>query len=132
MATETPIKNNFRKQFAKDFLVNFQGETDNYYFLYYGRVHPWDNDAVAPSTVDDFGGSPDAWNNMLGLQLIQERDLSIIIPRYNWTSGTIYTQYQDDTALFDDTCPSKFYVINSDNRIYKCISNNKFCFRYRR
>lgn len=125
MATETPIKTIFRKQFAKDFLANFQGETDNYYFLYYGRVHSWDNDSIVPVTVDDFGGGPDAWNNMIGLQLIQERDLSLIIPRYNWTSGTTYTQYQDNSALFDDTCPSKFFVLNSDNRVYKCISNNK-------
>ena len=125
MATETPIKTTFRKQFASDFMNRFQNDSESFYFLFYGRVHPWDNDSLAPPTVDTFGSSSDGWNNMMGTQLIQEGDLSLIIPRYDWISGTVYSQYEDDVDLFNESCPSKFYIVNSDSKVYKCIYNNK-------
>ena len=125
MATETPIKTTFRKQFASDFMNRFQNDSESFYFLFYGRVHPWDDDSSAPSTVDTFGSPSDGWNNMMGTQLIQEGDLALIVPRYNWTSGTVYSQYEDDVDLFNESCPSKFYIINSDSKVYKCIYNNK-------
>jgi len=125
MATETPIKTTFRKQFASDFMNRFQNDSESFYFLFYGRVHPWDDDSEPAPTVDTFGSPSDGWNNMIGTQLIQEDDLSLIIPRYNWTSGTVYSQYEDDVDLFNESCPSKFYIMNSNFRIYKCIYNNK-------
>ena len=124
MATETPIKTTFRKQFAKNFMNSFESISDSFYFLYYGRVHPWDDDGTAPTTIDTFASVSDGWNNMIGLQLIQNKDLSLVIPRYDWTKNTLYAQYDDSVDLFNENCPQKFYVVNSDNRVYKCISNN--------
>ena len=125
MATETPIKATFRKQFARDFMDSFTTVSDDFYFLFYGKVHPWDDDNSPPLTLDTFHSVSDGWNNMIGLKLIKENNVSLIVPRYDWASGTIYPQYDDSVDLFNETCPVKFYVLNSDNRVYKCISNNK-------
>ena len=65
--------------------------------------------------------------------------MSIVIPRRNWTTGTVYDYYRHDyghyvtgstssvvtadsgaTALYDAT----FYVLTDDNNVYKCLDNN--------
>ena len=50
-------------------------------------------------------------------------DVSLMVSRYNWTSGVVYDQYEDDIDLTD----KQYYVLlNSDNeyRVYMCLSNN--------
>jgi len=125
MATETPIKSNFRKQFARDFIKSFDTISDDFYYLFYSRTHPWENDNEAPLTLDTFLSASDCWNSMIGLQLVKPDDLSLIVPRYNWIKNTVYSQYDDSVDLFNEACPVKFYVLNSDNRVYKCVSNNQ-------
>ena len=125
MATETPIKANFRKQFARDFMKSFDTISDDFYYLFYSRTHPWENDNEAPITLDTFLSAAECWNSMIGLQLVRPDDLSLIVPRYNWIKNTVYSQYDDSVDLFNEACPIKFYVLNSDNRVYKCVSNNQ-------
>ena len=125
MATETPIKANFRKQFARDFMKSFATISDDFYYLFYSRTHPWENDNEAPLTLDTFLSASDCWNSMIGLQLVKPDDLSLIVPRHDWIKNTVYSQYDDSVDLFNEACPVKFYVLNSDNRVYKCVSNNQ-------
>ena len=66
-------------------------------------------------------------------------DVSFVIPRRNWTTGTTYDIYRHDyeefvtgststrvtsnsgaTTLFDAT----FYVLTSDRNVYKCLDND--------
>jgi hypothetical protein len=63
----------------------------------------------------------DIWRNMIAAKRIQASDVSSIVPQYNWTNNTVYTQYTDT----DPDLPTKqFYVITSDGNVYKCIDNN--------
>jgi hypothetical protein len=125
MSSQTPIKSTFRKQFANAFIETFNTVSDDFYYLFYSRPYPWDNDLEAPISLDNFISVSECWNSMLGVQRIEPRDLSLIVNRYDWEKNTIYSQYDDELDLFNETCPLKFYVLNSDNRVYKCISNNK-------
>lgn len=131
MATDTGMKANFKRHFAKDFVQDFSESASDHFYVFYSKVDPWtdDNgvniDTVPPATLDAFIDEPDAWNNMLGATKIRRQDISLVIKRINWTSGTKYEQYQDNIDIFDDACPANFYVVNSDNRVYKCISNMK-------
>jgi hypothetical protein len=75
---------------------------------------------------------------LLAVKKISSSDISFVVPRRNWTSGTVYDYYRHDygnritgttttqtsnsgaTTLFDAT----FYVRTADNRVYKCLDNN--------
>ena len=62
------------------------------------------------------------WREAIGAKKITPGDVSHVVPRYNWVSGTVYAQYRDsDTNLY--TRP--FYVVTDENNVYKCLSNNK-------
>ena len=129
MASDTGMKSNFKRHFAKDFVDDFSESTRDHFFVFYSKVDAWRNaenvniDTTPPATVDAFVDEPEAWNNMLGAIKIRRSDISLVIPRINWVYNTTYDRYQDDTDMFDDSCPSNFYVVNSENRVYKCISN---------
>ena len=57
---------------------------------------------------------------MFGAKRIQSTDVTHAIDRYNWTSGTVYDQYDDqDTNITDDD----FYVITDEYNVYKCLFN---------
>lgn len=47
-------------------------------------------------------------------------NVSFVIPRYNWTSGTTYSRYGCTV------CPigTPFYVLNSKGQVFKCLDNN--------
>jgi hypothetical protein len=68
---------------------------------------------------------------MIGAKLISSSDVSHVIPRRNWTTGTTYDMYEHNisssnaansgaTNLFDST----FFVMNSSNAVYKVIEND--------
>ena len=62
----------------------------------------------------------DIWRNMIALKKFQSSDVSHVIARTNWTTNTIYTEYDDLLDLHSEN----FYVV-ADDKVYKCIDNNR-------
>ena len=90
-------------------------------FLTFGRVTEWANEEAPDQANTSHLGQIDFWNTMVGGKRIFENDIEHVIPRIDWTAGTSYDQYDDrDENLFD----RNFYVLTSDNNVYKCLSNN--------
>lgn len=94
-------------------------------YLTIGKATPWSNDSSPPTPNTSINTFYEVWNNMMGAKLITGNDVRHVIPRNNWTSGTVYNTYDhtiDSSALF---LPSyKFYVVTTDWNVYKCLSNN--------
>ena len=64
----------------------------------------------------------DTWRNMMSLKKFQSSDVSHVIPRYQWTNNTLYSEYDDlDENLYE----KQFYVVTDNSRVYKCIDNNR-------
>jgi hypothetical protein len=64
----------------------------------------------------------DVWRNMIALKKFQTSDVSHVVPRYQWTSGTVYSEYDDnDASLYE----KQFYASTTEGRVYKCIDNNQ-------
>ena len=138
------ITNKFRINNAEQFTESFSETAATTYYLFIGRPHAWATDAdpqgvsvvegtdVAPPTpYDTMGAEFYAWDDMIGLKIIASTDVSYVIPRRDWTTGTTYDYYSHDIAtgaaansgatnLFDAT----FHVVNSNNDVYKCIWND--------
>jgi hypothetical protein len=64
----------------------------------------------------------DIWRNMIALKKFQTSDVSHVVPRYQWTSGTVYSEYDDDDATLYE---KQFYASTIEGRVYKCIDNNQ-------
>ncbi len=145
------ITNKFRVHNSEQFRESFSEAAPNTYYLSIGRPQAFtthtrpdtrtDNEGTdqSPITPTDTENTQNfTYDDMLASKKIQTSDVSIVIPRRNWTTGTVYDHYRHDygdfltgttTAntsnsggnnLFDAT----FYVLTSARNVYKCLDNN--------
>jgi hypothetical protein len=81
-------------------------------FLVFGKTDAWANDASPNVSNTSIATVYEVWNNMIGGKRILGGDISLAIPRINWTSGTNYDAYDHMRSdLFDTN--TKFYIMNS-------------------
>ena len=138
------ITNKFRINNAEQFVESFSETAATTYYLFIGRAHSWatdadvqgnsineGTDASPPTPNDDIQSEFYNFDDMIGAKLISSSDVSHVIPRRNWTTGTTYDMYEHNisssnaansgaTNLFDST----FFVMNSSNDVYKVIEND--------
>ena len=145
------ITNKFRIHNQEQFVESFSETAANVYYLGIGRPQAFatatrpdlrtENEGTdtAPLTpVDSIGDEFYNFDEMLAAKKVTSSDVSICIPRRNWTTGTVYDYYRHDygnrvtggtttqaansgaTNLFDAT----FYVMSSAFNVYKCLDNN--------
>jgi hypothetical protein len=92
-------------------------------YMFMGGVTPFANDSSPPAvTNNQFTTEFDIYRDMVALKRINSTDVISIAPRYNWANNTVYTEYNDRT---EDLYDKQFYVITSENNVYKCIDNNR-------
>ena len=138
------ITNKFRINNAEQFTESFSETAAETYYLFIGRAHSWASDvdvqgntiaegtdASPPTPNDDVTSEFYNWDDMLGAKLIASTDVSRVIPRRNWTTGTTYDMYEHNigsgnaaasgaTNLFDST----YVVMNGAFAVYKVIEND--------
>ena len=145
------ITNKFRIHNQEQFVESFTESAANVYYLGIGRPQAFatatrgdsrtDNSGsdTSPLTpVDSIGDEFYAFDDMLAAKKVTSSDVSICIPRRNWTTSTVYDYYRHDygnritggtstqtansgaTNLFDAT----FYVMTDEFNVYKCLDNN--------
>ena len=138
------ITNKFRINNAEQFVESFSESAATTYYLFIGRSHSWatdtdgqgrsineGTDASPPTPNDDITSEFYNYDDMLGAKLLTSSDVSHVIPRRNWTTGTTYDMYEHNisssnaansgaTNLFD----SNFFVMNSSFAVYKVIEND--------
>src|SRR6056300_840002 len=146
------ITNKFRINNAEQFSESFSEASPTVYYLGIGRAQEFGT-LTRPDGRTDYEGTETApttpgdsvlnefknYDDLLAAKKITGSDVSFVIPRRNWTSGTTYDIYRHDyeefvtgststritsnsgaTILFDST----FYVITSDRNVYKCLDND--------
>ena len=146
------ITNKFRLNNAEQFEESFSETAATNYYLGIGRAQEFGT-LTRPDGRTDYEGTETApvtpgdsvlneyknYDDLLAAKKISGSDVSFVIPRRNWTSGTVYDIYRHDyeefvtgststrvtsdsgaTTLFDST----FYVLTSDRNVYKCLDNN--------
>ena len=138
------ITNKFRINNAEQFVESFSETNSETYYLFIGRAHSWASDVDAqgntinegtdaspPTPNDDVTSEFYNYDDMLGAKLIASTDVSRVIPRRNWATGTTYDMYEHNigssnaaasgaTNLFD----SSFVVMNGSFAVYKVIEND--------
>src|SRR5210317_155840 len=142
------ITNKFRHNNAEQFTDSFSFDV---YYLIIGGPQPYatltrgdlrtDNECTDTgplSPVDSIADEFYYFDDLLAAKKVNSSDLSYVVPRRNWTTGTVYDYYRHDygnrvtgttttqsansgaTNLWDAT----FYVVTDDFNVYKCLDNN--------
>ena len=119
------IKTNIKTKYARSFLENIRKE-DNYLFI--GKVDSWDSNNtnfIPESPKDSLFEENNAKKSIICAYKIYETDVALGIKRqgYEWTSNTVYDEYDDRKELRN----LKYYTIHrvdSKFRVYKCLNNN--------
>ena len=146
------ITNKFRIHNQEQFVESFTESAANVYYMGIGRSQAWTTstrgdsrtqyegtDASPLTPVDSVSQEFHTFDDLLAAKRVTSSDVSVVIPRRNWATGTVYDYYRHDyghyvtgstssvvtadsgaTALYDAT----FYVLNSNNSVYKCLDNN--------
>jgi len=99
--------------------------TKNSVILYavIGNQYPYANEPtpVNPDDNEQFL-QYEAHREFIGGKKITTGDVSHVAPRYNWTSGTVYSMYRDTD---EDMYERVYYVMTDQFNVYKCLFNNK-------
>ena len=138
------ITNKFRINNAEQFVESFSEASPTAYYLFIGRPQAWSTDVdvqgnsinegtdtTPPTPNDDISTEYYSYDELLGAKKISTSDITNVIQRRTWTTGTTYDMYEHNisssnaansgaTNIFD----SNFYVINSANNVYKVIEND--------
>src|SRR5210317_229417 len=145
------VTNKFRIHNAEQFSESFSEASPNVYYMGIGRPQAFGtltrgdsrttnegSDASPLTPVDSIQDEFYYFDDLLAAKKIASSDVSYVIPRRNWTTGTVYDYYRHDygnritgttttqttdsgaSTLWDST----FYVMNSNFDVYKCLDNN--------
>jgi len=112
-----------RVNIAEQFKESVSEIANTKLYLTYGKVSSWDNDSSPPTPNTSMATEYEVWHNMIGGKKILGSDISHVIPRFNWSANTVYVAYDHMNGnLFDGN--TKFYMINKNYDVYKCLANN--------
>jgi len=120
------LKASIKRSYAEGFLNELE-RNDNQYFFFVAKPTAWtdDNTPPTPGTTeypDSDENEREIMRNVIGYKKLNPKNVLFALPRYEWTSGTVYDQYDDAVGLFDTDDPKIFYVITDENNIYKCLT----------
>jgi hypothetical protein len=120
---------------AKNFVDSVQDSSNSYY--------AWIGLPDAPEFQSDWNSNPPApkdslddsnyyWDTMLALKKINSGDVSQVIRKITWQSGTTYDMWRNDIDRDNPSQPSgaydiydsNYYVMNSEYKVYICLFNN--------
>ena len=133
------ITDQFRILNANNFIESVANTSNSYYITVglanpaapvgFGRVDNWDS--ATPDPTDNFSYINHAQDTILFGKKLSTSNIRRLIRRVDWKRGTTYEIFRHDyssdnkspetssTRLYD----AKYYVMNSDFRVYVCINN---------
>lgn len=118
-----PFRQNHKRIAARSLLDIYGDVDENNLFLSIGKIVAWTDDENPPRSIDSVKDDTDFWRGVFAHKRIDRSDVSLVVRRYDWTPGAVYTAYRDSIDLFDDLNPAPFYALVDDERVYKCIDN---------
>jgi len=116
------VTSKFRVHNAQQFSEAFSETSNTIMYLFIGKNTAFPDDNSPPTPVNSTANVEyTPWRDMYAAKRITTADVTHAVPRYDWTSGTVYTFYDDaDTNLIES---DSFYVITEDYNVYKCLWN---------
>ena len=139
------VTDQFRIANANNFIDSVLNSNNSYYVFLglsnpgsvnnpigFGRTTSWgDNPSVPPNPIDNQQYLSHYRDTMLFGNKITSSNIRRVIRKVTWTANTRYDMYRHDYSSLNLTPNAKtarlydsnYYVINSDFKVYVCISN---------
>jgi len=103
------------KNLVVDLIKANDSDASNKYYAAIGRSEAWNDSDVSPTPLRTKSEENDFRNSMQSMKLVA--DVSLVIPRYNWSTGTFYSAY-DDTQVGNTNA---YYVVNANQQVYMVL-----------
>ena len=113
------ITDRFKKQILNDLFTDVTDSADTYYIAI-GRSQDWNATDVAPTPINTAKTERDFRVNMQAMK--KGEDVSYVIPRYNWSSGTIYSGYDDHIQGYPTNA---YYVMTDELAVFMCLQQGR-------
>jgi hypothetical protein len=115
------VTETFRKKLAQDLLTEINNAADsNEYYIGIGKSDAYNATDTTVNPIRCYREEREARNNLQSVKKVI--NASFVIPRYNWTSGTVYSGFDDAVAGIPT---NTYYVLTEDNQVYICLQQSK-------
>jgi hypothetical protein len=119
------ITDYFRLHNAKQLRESLTEPANTVYYVFVGRHAPYANgDTVVPEPTNSVQEIfVDAYQNMIFGKRVTSNDVKIMVPRYDWSTNTVYASYSSNANLSN----SNFYAVTnaaSSYHVFKVLDNN--------
>lgn len=114
------VTNGFKNQLIKSLITDLADSNNNYY-IGYAKSDEWNTTDTPPITTVNADREERTFRSNLQ-SIIKTTDLSFVVPRYNWVSGTTYKSYRDDQTSTEN---GQYYAFTESNRVYLCVRQGK-------
>lgn len=98
------------------------------WYCFLSKVDSWPDNQNPPEPKQDQRSIKDIFNNMFVAKHILSNNISPVIRRTDWSSGTVYDYYLDDVDILavDENGYNvyNYYVKNKYDQVFKCLWNN--------
>lgn len=87
----------------------------SYMYAFLGKQLPWNTGTEVPATPQETTAYiNELFKRGIVAKQISSENSSLVIPRVDWKANTVYQTYEGS---------SNFYVLNSQDQVFKCLSN---------
>lgn len=98
-------------------------------YAFLAKVDPWADENDPDTPTQDQATLKKIFKNIFVAKQVHANDISPVVERRDWTSGTVYDYYRDDVNMFEQASASgkqvlKYYVKNRYDQVFKCLWNN--------
>jgi len=99
------------------------GTDSHEFFIGIGKSDQYDsaNDNII-TPLRHLKDEREARNNLESIMKVATTAVSFVVPRHNWTSGSIYSSYSDHVVGYPSNA---YYVLTEDNQVYICLQSSK-------
>ena len=113
------ITDAFKRQVLDNLYTSVKDSAASYYIAI-GRSEDWDSSDTPTIPLNTLKDVRDFRNSMQAMK--SGEDVSFVIPRHNWSSGTIYSSYDDAVQGYPSNA---YYVLTDENAIYTCLQQGR-------
>lgn len=113
------ITNKLKRQFVDQLFDDINSGASKYY-IGIGRSEDWDSSDTPPTPINS---EREIRNARFGIQAIKSAaNVSFVVPRFNWSSGSIYSAYDDNQVGYPTNA---YYVLTDENSVYMVVQQGK-------
>lgn len=113
------ITDNFKRRII-DTLIDDVDSSGVSYHIAVGKSEPYDS---ADTVTTPINAQREVRNAQLSMQSVKIiTDKSFVVPRYNWSKGSIYSAWSDNVSGYPD---EPFYVYTDEQYVYVCLQQGR-------